>query len=143
MKIQFPSSYVVLALLASPAVAEQSTPELDFDYFKNEVQPMFLVKRPGNIACATCHAGAANSVFRLQPLKVGALYWDDQQSQSNFAATRACVVPGVDPMMSRLLRHRLAADAGGDPFHGGGKHWMSQSDPEWQILKFWIAGARQ
>jgi len=42
-----------------------------------------------------------------------------------------------------LLTHPLAASAGGDPFHGGGKHWRSQQDPEWQILKMWASGATQ
>ena len=30
--------------------------------------------------------------------------------------------------------------AGGDRFHAGGKHWKSQSDPEWQILAAWVRG---
>ena len=47
------------------------------------------------------------------------------------------VVPG-DPMASRMLMHPLAAAAGGDPFHAGGKHWTSQSDPEWQTLAAWV-----
>src|SRR5439155_538858 len=137
------SKHILFALLTAMAAAQPGTPELDFDFFKNEVQPMFLVKRPGNIACATCHAGEANTVFRLQPLEAGKLYWDDEQSRTNFGMVRAFVTPGPDPLLSRLLRHPLAAGAGGDPFHGGGKHWASQSDPEWQILKHWIAGTRQ
>jgi hypothetical protein len=37
----------------------------------------------------------------------------------------------------------LAEDAGGTSFHPGGKHWESQSDPEWQALADWVrAGAR-
>jgi len=129
-------------LVAFSVRAEQPAPELDFGYFKNEVQPIFLVKRTGNVACATCHAGEASSAFRLQPLTRGALYWDEQQSQQNFAAVRAFVVPGAEPLLSRLLRHPLAASAGGDPFHGGGKHWMTQEDPEWQKLKAWASGAK-
>src|SRR5205085_9241400 len=38
----------------------------------------------------------------------------------------------------RFLRHPLDKDAGGDPFHGGGKHWHAQSDPEWQVLSNWV-----
>jgi len=82
-------------LVAFSVRAEQPAPELDFGYFKNEVQPIFLVKRTGNVACATCHAGEASSAFRLQPLTRGALYWDEQQSQQNFAAVRAFVDPGL------------------------------------------------
>jgi hypothetical protein len=36
--------------------------------------------------------------------------------------------------------HPLAKNAGGDPFHAGGKHWESQNDPEWQILSGWVRG---
>jgi hypothetical protein len=41
-----------------------------------------------------------------------------------------------------MLMHPLAAAAGGDPFHAGGKHWTSQSDPEWQTLAAWVRGSR-
>jgi hypothetical protein len=44
-------------------------------------------------------------------------------------------------MKSRMLLHPLAEAAGGDRFHAGGKHWKSQSDPEWQILSAWVRGA--
>jgi len=47
------------------------------------------------------------------------------------------VVPG-DPLTSRLLMMPLAHEAGGDPFHPGGKHWESQKDPEWQTMAAWI-----
>ena len=42
---------------------------------------------------------------------------------------------------SRLLRHPLAREAGGDSFHGGGKHWHAATDPEYQTLVAWITGA--
>ena len=50
------------------------------------------------------------------------------------------VVPGS--LKSKLLVHPLATDAGGDLFHNGGKHWNSQSDPEWLILAAWVRGER-
>ena len=116
-----------IALWMSLAVsAQQTAPEPDFNFFKNEVQPIFLAKRTGNVACVTCHAGGASSAFRLQPLSTGALNWDEQQSRQNFSAARAFMVPGGEPLQSRLLKHPLAAEAGGDPFHGGGKHWTTQ-----------------
>ena len=34
----------------------------------------------------------------------------------------------------------LAIDAGGDPFHPGGKRWASKDDPEWQMLAAWVRG---
>ena len=39
-----------------------------------------------------------------------------------------------------LLIHPLDEQAGGDFFHSGGKHWDSQSDPEWQTLKAFVLG---
>jgi hypothetical protein len=41
---------------------------------------------------------------------------------------------------SRLLLHPLEEKAGGDFYHSGGKHWSSQSDPEWLVLKTFVAG---
>ena len=49
------------------------------------------------------------------------------------------VVPG-NPDKSSLLLHPLAAEAGGDHFHAGGKHWQSKSVPEWQTLARWVRG---
>ena len=43
---------------------------------------------------------------------------------------------------SRLLVHALDEKAGGDFYHNGGKHWSSQNDPEWQILRTWVIGRR-
>jgi hypothetical protein len=34
----------------------------------------------------------------------------------------------------------LATEAGGDPFHPGGKHWRSQNDSEWKRLADWVSG---
>jgi hypothetical protein len=119
---------------ASPAAASS----LDYEFFKTRVQPIFLKKRPGNARCIVCHE---TGTPRLQALSPGATTWDEEQSQKNFAAWQRVVVPGK-PLASRLLLHPLAAEAGGDPFHAGGKHWTSQSDPEWQTLAAWVNGAK-
>jgi hypothetical protein len=39
-----------------------------------------------------------------------------------------------------LLIHPLAEDGGGDFFHTGGKHFDSQNNPEWQVMKAWVLG---
>ena len=127
---------------AASVFADSSSGELSLSYFQHEVQPLFLVKRTGNIACATCHAGAASSNFRLQPLKPGTFFWDAEQTQKNFDAAKQFVSFGK-PLNSRLLTHPLATAAGGDPFHGGGKHFASQRDPEWLVLRDWAMGAKQ
>jgi YVTN family beta-propeller protein len=136
------SSLIPLAFvsfLAPFAFAQQAAVELDFEYFKNEVQPIFLAKRNNNIRCVQCHI--RSSSFRLQPLEDHALFWNDEQSRLNYASARAFVVPGLDPLNSRLLTHPLATKAGGDPFHGGGVHFTTTDDPEWRIIADWVAGA--
>jgi hypothetical protein len=77
----------------------------------------------------------------LIALPEGASTWSDEQSRQNFAAWQRVVVPG-DPSASRLAMHPLARSAGGDPFHAGGKHWQSQTDPEFQTLAAWIRGEK-
>jgi len=125
--------------LSPTGFAQHAADELDFEYFRNEVQPIFLAKRNNNVRCIQCHT--RSSGFRLQPLADGAFFWTDEQSRLNYASARAFVVPGTDPLKSRLLTHPLATKAGGDPFHGGGQHFASQDDPEWRIIADWVAGA--
>jgi hypothetical protein len=110
---------------------------LDFEMFKTQVQPIFLAKRPGHARCISCHA--SGTPLRLQPLPPGRTMWNDEESRKNFEAVRRFVVPGS--MKSMLLVHPLAEQAGGDFFHNGGKHWTSQTDPEWQVLKTWVVGS--
>ena len=111
---------------------------LDYAFFRDRVQPIFLAKRPGHARCVECHD---NRTPRLQELPPGAATWTEEQSRMNFEAWRQMVVPG-DPAASRMLMHPLAPEAGGDPFHAGGKHWKSQDDPEWQTLAAWIRGEK-
>jgi hypothetical protein len=127
-----PLILVVAALLAQQPATSASS--LDYTFFRDRVQPIFLAKRPGHARCVVCHD---HTTPRLQELSAGAATWSEEQSRKNFEAWQRVVVPG-DPMASRMLMHPLAAAAGGDPFHAGGKHWTSQSDPEWQTLAAWV-----
>lgn len=127
----------ILAL--SALLAQQSTPSrptLDYTFFKERVQPIFLKKRAGHARCVVCHDHRSPPI---QPLKAGAATWTEEQSRQNFLAWKQFVVPG-HPMKSVMLLHPLAAEAGGDHFHAGGKHWKSQDDPEWQTLASWVRG---
>jgi len=130
---------IVALTLAMAAWAGQppSKPSLDFEMFKTQVQPIFLAKRPGHARCISCHA--SGTPLRLQPLPAGRTMWNEEESRKNFEAVRRVVVPGS--VKSMLLVHPLAEQAGGDFFHNGGKHWTSQSDPEWQVLKNWVVGS--
>jgi hypothetical protein len=126
-----------LLILIAPLAAAQS---LDFEIYKTKVEPIFLKKRPGHARCVACHVDAATA-FRLQPLPEGAKTWTDEQSRKNFQVVSNLVVPG-DPAASRLLKHPLAPDAGGDKFHGGGRQFASQNDPDWKTIADWVKGAK-
>jgi YVTN family beta-propeller protein len=123
------------ATVAQQPAAGQTT--LDFEYFKTNVQPIFLAKRDGHARCVSCHI--EGTPMRLQELSPGATTWNEEQSRKNFELVRTRVVPG-NPKVSRLLIHPLANEGGGDLYHSGGKHWTSQSDPEWQTLAAWVGG---
>jgi hypothetical protein len=126
----------IAMLLAQRSASPADAPSLDYFFFKERVQPIFFKKRPGHARCVTCHEHRSPP---LQPLAPGAMNWSEEDSRKNFAIWRQFVVPGK-PMKSLLLIHPLAEAAGGDRFHAGGKHWKSQSDPEWQTLAAWVLG---
>jgi hypothetical protein len=124
---------VAAALLASIAAAQS----LNFEVYRTKVEPIFLKRRMGHARCVVCHS-ANNSAFRLQALPDGAS-WTEEQSRKNFESVSKLVTPG-DPVKSKLLVHPLAPDAGGDKFHGGGRQFASQDDPDWKTVADWIRG---
>jgi hypothetical protein len=117
----------------------QASSTLDFDQFKASVQPLLAEKRPGHARCITCHS--TSTAFRLIRLPAGRSTYTDEESRKNFDAVAKFVLPGV-PLKSRLLTMPLAHEAGGTEFHPGGKHWESQSDPEWKALADWVRKTR-
>ncbi len=108
----------------------------DYAFYRERIEPILLAKRPGHARCVTCHEHGSPP---LQPLAPGATAWTEEQSRKNYDAWKLFVTPG-EPLKSRMLMHPLATAAGGDSFHAGGKHWQSQSDPEWQTLAAWVRG---
>jgi hypothetical protein len=131
---------VLASIIAVAAVAAASAqqPSLDYGYFKTKVEPIFLTKRPGHARCISCHG--QGTPLRLQPLDPGATTWTEEESQRNFAAIKRVASAGAQ---SRLILHPLDESAGGDFYHSGGKHWASQNDPEWLVLKAFVEGAKQ
>jgi hypothetical protein len=129
-----------LALMAlpgqQPASSPTASPSLNFEFFKTKVQPIFLAKRPGHARCIACHG--SGTPLRFQALSPGSTSWNEDESRKNFEAVQRVVVPGN--VKSRLLLHPLEEQAGGDFFHNGGKHFSSQNDPEWQVLKAFVMG---
>ena len=128
-----------LAIAGIMAVALQAL-SLDYDVYKTRVEPIFLKKREGHARCVACHS-ASNNAFRLQPLAAGATNWTEEQSRKNFQSVTILVKPG-DPAGSKLLKHPLAPEAGGDEFHSGGRQFISKDDPDWMIIADWIRGAK-
>ena len=124
---------------ASPAAAAAPATTLNLEVFKTRVQPILTSPRKGNARCIACHSrGGGNSY--LEALSPGATTYNDEQTRRNFERVQRLVLPGV-PLKSPLLVNPLAEEAGGSHWHGGGKHWQSQNDPEWQTLAAWVRGS--
>jgi hypothetical protein len=137
------SFILILAALLAPQAASQqpaspprSSASLDYATFKDRVQPILTTARKGNARCTACHSrGGGNSY--LEGLSPGSTTYNEEQSRRNYERVVRLVVAG-DPLKSPLLVNPLAEEAGGSHWHGGGKHWSSQNDPEWQTLAAWV-----
>src|SRR4029077_16124198 len=114
---------IALAMLLSATPVIPAEIALDYDYFKIQVEPIFLKKRPDHGRCYVCHT-VNNSAFRLEKLAPGSQAWTEEQSQRNFQRAAALVVAG-EPEKSRLLLQPLAPEAGGLAFPSGGRQFSS------------------
>ena len=123
---------------ASQPASSTASASLNYEFFKAKVEPVFLSKRPGHARCVMCHT-VNNAPFHLVPLSPGSTTWNEQQSRQNFELVQRVAAPGF--MESPLVKHPLAQEAGGDPHHGGGQQFASQSDPDWLTLKEFVSGA--
>src|SRR5271156_5592547 len=83
-------------LLVVRSASSPDTLSLDYTFFKERVQPIFLKKRPGHARCVTCHSHGSPP---LEPLAPGAVAWNEEQSRKNYAMWRQFVVPG-NPLKS-------------------------------------------
>jgi hypothetical protein len=130
-----------LAAITAPGLmaAAQTAPKLDYEFFKNRVEPVFLTKRPDHARCYVCHV-ESNNAFHLVRLSPEAHAWTEEQSRRNFETLSLLVNPG-DPDTSRLLLHPLAPEGGGDVYHSGGRQFASKRDPAWRTLAAWVSGA--
>src|SRR5262245_43812129 len=130
------------ALLSAVAalLPASAAPPLDYAFFKERVQPVFLLKREGHTRCYVCHA-ESNNAFRLERLAPGAATWNEDQSRKNFEMASLLVNAG-DPATSRLLQQPLAPEGGGNVFHSGGRQFASKDDPAWKTLADWVNGQK-
>jgi hypothetical protein len=145
------SSYMVVAACVLSATAASSrqaasqpassaaSASLNYEFFRDKVEPVFLTKRPGHARCVMCHT-VNNAPFHLVPLSPGSTTWNEEQSRLNFELVQRVAAPGI--LESPLVKHPLAQEAGGDPHHGGGQQFGSQQDPDWLTLKAFVSGAK-
>ena len=122
---------------SQPASSPAASASLDYEFFKSKVQPVFLAKRDGHARCVVCHT-FNNAPFKLVPLSPGSTSWNEEQSRRNFELVKRVAMPGF--VESKLVKHPLAEEAGGDPHHGGAQQFASQQDPDWLTLKAFVMG---
>src|SRR5258707_9638119 len=92
-------------------------PQLDYEFFKTRVEPIFLKSRSADHArCYVCHQVSRHGggPLSLDLLSPGMSFWTEEQSRHNFEVVSKLVVPG-DPSLSLFLRMPLAPEAGGLP----------------------------
>src|SRR5260370_28472758 len=118
------SPYVVAAVCVcfaaggalTQANGQAAAPALDYQFFKEKVEAVFLAKRPGHTRCFACHS-INNATFHLVQLSPGATTWNDEQSRQNFQLIQKVATHGYED--SRLLKHPLAEGDGAYPRNKG------------------------
>jgi hypothetical protein len=127
------------------AGGDAQTPQLDYEFFKARVEPIFLKKRSDeHVRCYVCHQMMRHGggPLSLQMLPSGASFWTEEQSHQNFEAVSKLVVPGK-PELSLFLRMPLAPEVGGlADTHQGGRQFASMDDPDWKNMKAWVMGEK-
>ena len=117
----------------SPNATADPVIDVDFEFFRSCVQPIFVNPLENAMPCTECHSG----VFAIPP--PANAYWTEQQSRLAFEELIYLIDPGR-PESSRFLHKPLHPNAGGDLMHNGGRRWYSKDDPERQALASWIRG---
>jgi hypothetical protein len=125
--------------------ADAQAPQLDYEFFKTRVEPIFLKKRSEDHArCYVCHQVMRHGggPLSLDMLPSGGSFWTEEQSRHNFEIVSKLVVPG-NPSLSLFLRMPLAPEAGGlADTHQGGRQFASEDDPDWKNMKAWVLGQK-
>ena len=117
----------------NPSATADPLVEVDFEFFRSCVQPIFVNPIENAMPCTECHSG----VFAIPP--PANAYWTEEQSRLAFEELIYLIDPG-QPDSSRFLHKPLHPNAGGDLMHNGGRRWYSKDDPERQALANWIRG---
>ena len=117
----------------NPNAGAEPTVDIDFEFFRSCVQPIFVNPIENAMPCIECHSGQ----FAIP--NPDNSYWTLEQSRQSFEELMTFVDPGR-PDYSRFLHKPLHPDAGGDLMHNGGRRWYSQDDPERRALENWVRG---
>jgi len=138
-------AFAPFAMAQTSGGPDAQAPQLDYEFFKTRVEPIFLKKRSDEHArCYVCHqvmrhGGGPLSLDMLPP---GASFWTEEQSRHNFDVVSKLVVPGK-PELSLFLRMPMAPEAGGlADTHQGGRQFASEDDPDWKNMKAWVLGQK-
>jgi hypothetical protein len=123
--------------VSQPTSSPTASSSLNYEFFKTKVQAVFLARRPGHARCVVCHS-FNNAAFKLVPLSPGSTTWNEEQSRLNFELVKRVAMPGY--LESKLIKHPLAEEAGGDAHHGGAQQFASQQDPDWLTLRAFVMG---
>lgn len=128
---------------ATPEVTRNTTKGLDFEFYKESVEPIFLRYRGGFVgsdtSCVACHTTQANAPLGLVAVteEDGRAFWTEEQSRLNFENVAMLVNPSA-PETSRLLLAPLSPTAGGER-HSGGIFWDTPDHSEYRLISEWIA----
>lgn len=126
--------------LPADRYAQGPQPQLDFQFFRSCVQPIFRNPREGQIRCSNCHGGGQ---MGFAPVPAGGrTEWDDAEAKRAFQVINRLIVPG-NAEQSRFLLKPLHPDGGGSYAHNGVRRWQNRKDPEWQMLASWVRGERK
>ena len=111
-------------LLATSSAAQQPaaspTAVLDFEYFRTQVQPILLTKRPGYTRCVVCHS-TGGAVGFLQPLSPGATTWSEYQEHIRSDAAldrRLQPVLVAEPSREQAIKILTSLRPEYEKFHG-------------------------
>lgn len=116
-----------------PSAGAEPSVDVDFEFFRSCVQPIFVNPIQNAMPCTECHSGQ----FAIPNPENS--YWTMEQSRQSFEELMTFIDPGR-PDYSRFLHKPLHPNAGGDLMHNGGRRWYSQDDPERQALAEWVQG---
>lgn len=117
----------------NPTATADPIVDVDFEFFRSCVQPIFVNPIDNAMPCIECHSGE----FAVPPPANS--YWTEEQSRQAFEDLIYLIDPGR-PESSRFLHKPLHPNAGGDLMHNGGRRWFSADDPERMALADWVRG---